>query len=155
MNREGYVMPTALSRRQFLARQGVAVGGMAAAWLLGEDTLHADSAASRVPEPKDEVLFPLKVGENRRYLVDSRSKPFFLLGDTPWFLQKIPLEDVRRVLEDRKAKGFNALFLEILDDSRLPSRDAYGNVAFEPELDITRPVEAYWRYADTIMEEIV
>ena len=46
----------------------------------------------------------------------------------------------RRVLDDRKAKGFHARFLEILDDSRLPSRDAYGNVAFQPELDITRPV---------------
>jgi len=50
--------------------------------------------------------------------------------------------------------GFNTLFLEILDDSRLPSRDAYGNVAFEPELDITRPVEAYWRYADAVMDEV-
>ena len=86
--------------------------------------------------------------------MDSQGKPFFLLGDTPWFLQKLPLEDVRRVLEDRKAKGFNTLFLEILDDSRLPSRDAYGNVAFEPELDITKPVEAYWKYADTVMDEV-
>jgi len=99
------------------------------------------------------ITFPLKASENRRYLVDSNGKPFFLLGDTPWFLQKLPLEDVRRVMDDRKSKGFNTLFLEILDDSRLPSRDAHGNVAFQPELDITRPVEAYWRYADTVMEE--
>jgi hypothetical protein len=101
-----------------------------------------------------DVAFPLKVSENHRYLVDSKGKPFFLLGDTPWFLQKLPLEDVRQVLDDRKAKGFNTLFLEILDDSRLPSRDAYGHVAFEPELNITRPVEAYWKYADTVMEEV-
>ena len=71
----------------------------------------------------------------------------------PWFLQKCRLEDVRLVLDDRKAKGFNTLFLEILDDSAIPSRDAYGNVAFAPETDITRPVEAYWRYADAVMEE--
>jgi hypothetical protein len=60
---------------------------------------------------------------------------------------------VRRVLDDRAAKGFNTLYLEILDDSNLPSRDAYGRIAFEPGDDITRPVEAYWRYADTVLEE--
>jgi hypothetical protein len=97
--------------------------------------------------------FPLRVSENHRHLVDGNGKPFFVLGDTPWFLQKLPIEDVRRILDDRKERGFNTLFLEILDDSRLPSRDANGNVSFDPERDITRPVEAYWRYADTVLEE--
>jgi hypothetical protein len=100
------------------------------------------------------ISFPLKVSGNHRHLVDSVGKPFFLLGDTPWFLQKLKLEDVRLILDDRKAKGFNTLFLEILDDSAMPSRDAYGNVAFEPEKDITKPVEAYWQYADTVLEEV-
>jgi hypothetical protein len=98
-------------------------------------------------------VFPLKISSNRRYLVDAQDRPFFVLGDTPWFLQKLPLEDVRHVMDDRKAKGFNTLFLEILDDSHMPSRDAYGNVAFEPETDINHPVESYWRYADTVMDE--
>jgi hypothetical protein len=82
----------------------------------------------------------LRISDNHRYLVDQDGRPFFLLADTPWFLQKLPIEDIRRILDDRKAKGFNALFLEILDDSRLPSKDALGHVAFQPELDITRPV---------------
>ena len=97
--------------------------------------------------------FPLKVSGDHRYLVDQQGRPFFVMGDTPWFLQKLPLDDVRRIMDDRQAKGFNTLFLEILDDSRLPSRDALGNLAFEPGTDITRPVEAYWRYADTVMDE--
>jgi hypothetical protein len=101
-----------------------------------------------------QTAFPLKISENKRYLVDSAGKPFFVIGDTPWFLQKLRIEEVRLVLDDRKAKGFNTLLLEILDDSAMPSRDAYGHVAFEPETDITRPVEAYWRYADTVMEEV-
>jgi len=46
----------------------------------------------------------LKASDNRRHLVDSKGKPFLRLGDTPWFLQKLPLEDVRRVMDDRKAK---------------------------------------------------
>lgn len=157
MNRHVHARHSPLTRRQFLACQGVALGGIAAGWLLPARKVLASAAnatAAVTSEQGGDVAFPLKVSENRRYLVDSQGKPFFLLGDTPWFLQKLPLEDVRRVLEDRKAKGFNTLFLEILDDSRLPSRDAYGNVAFEPELDITRPVEAYWQYADTVMDEV-
>jgi hypothetical protein len=103
--------------------------------------------------PVGKPAFPLKVSANRRYLVESNGRPVFIIGDTPWFLQKLPIQDVRRIMDDRQAKGFNTLFLEILDDSAMPSRDAYGNVAFNPETDITKPVEAYWRYADTVMEE--
>jgi len=145
MTRQKQTISSLLTRRQFLVHQGMAIGGMALTPLL--------LAAARDPGSAG-IAFPLRVSQNRRYLADSQGKPFFLLGDTPWFLQRLPMEDVRRVLEDRKAKGFNALFLEILDDSRLPSRDAYGNISFEPELDITKPVEAYWRYADAVMDEV-
>src|SRR5262245_43988521 len=125
-----------MNRRVFLS-------GLAAA---GAATL-GDTRPSR-GEDKAGVAFPLKVSENRRHLVDAKGRPFFILGDTPWFLQKLPIDDVRLIMDDRKAKGFNTLFLEILDDSRMPSRDAHGNVSFQPEKDITRPVEAYWNYAD-------
>ncbi len=152
MNRPGRITHASLARRQFLSHY--AAGAVAFAWWWRDKSLRAASAASTASEAKGDVVFPLKVSEDRRYLVDATGKPFFLLGDTPWFLQKLKVEDVRLVLEDRKAKGFNTLFLEILDDSRLPSRDAYGNVAFRPELDITKPVEAYWRYADTVMDEV-
>ena len=151
-------MRSCFTRREFLARQSAALGGLALAGLLpGNRLLAGDghyAAGSAMPATGiGDIVFPLKVSESHRHLVDSQGKPFFLLGDTPWFLQKISLEDVRRVMDDRKSKGFNTLFLEILDDSAMPSRDVYGNVAFEPEKDITEPVEAYWRYADTVMEE--
>jgi hypothetical protein len=98
-------------------------------------------------------MFPLKISPNRRYLVDRNGKPFFVMGDTPWYLQKLPLADVRLIMDDRKARGYNTLFLELLDDSDIRSRDANGSVPFHPPLDITRPVEAYWRYADAVLEE--
>lgn len=97
--------------------------------------------------------FSLQVSKNRRYLEDQQGRPFFVMGDTPWFIQKLKIEDVRMLMDDRVAKGFNTLFLEILDDSRIPSQDGYGNVAFQPDTDITKPVEAYWRYAEQIMDE--
>jgi len=138
-----------VTRREFLVRQSALLGGAAiGCWAFGRE-----AAASADQSTGDPAVFPLKISENRRYLVDAGDRPFFVLGDTPWFLQRLKLDDVRLVLDDRKSEGFNTLFLEILDDSAMPSRDAYGNVAFEPETDITRPVEAYWRYADTVMEE--
>ena len=97
--------------------------------------------------------FPLRLSENRRHLVDQQGKPFFILADTPWFIQKLKIEDVRMLMDDRVAKGFNGLFLEVLDDSRIPSRDGYGNVAFQTDTDITRPVEAYWAYAEQVLDE--
>lgn len=97
--------------------------------------------------------FPLTVSKNRRCLQDQQGRPFFVMGDTPWFIQKLKIEDVRMLMDDRVAKGFNTLFLEILDDSRIPSQDGYGNVAFQPDTDITKPVEAYWRYAEQVMDE--
>jgi hypothetical protein len=160
MNRQIHTPHSPMTRRQFLTHNSVVVGSAAVAWLLGDGNILAsdDKSVTGSPEPENAggiggVSFPLHVSKNHRYLVDSKDRPFFLLADTPWFLQKLKLEDVRLVLDDRKAKGFNTLFLEILDDSAMPSRDAYGNTAFEPEKDITKPVEAYWRYADTIMEE--
>jgi hypothetical protein len=99
------------------------------------------------------LAFPLKVSENRRYLVDSAGRPFFVMGDTPWFIQKLKIEDVRMLMDDRVAKGFNTLFLELLDDSRIPSRDGYGNAAFQTDTDITKPIEAYWKHAEQIVEE--
>ena len=63
--------------------------------------------------------FPLRLSENRRHLVDQQGKPFFILANTPWFIQKLKIEDVRMLMDDRVAKGFNGLFLEVLDDSRI------------------------------------
>jgi hypothetical protein len=109
--------------------------------------------AALLPGADGKAAFPLKVSEDHRFLVDQTGKPFFVMGDTPWFIQKLKLDDANLLMDDRLAKGFNTLFLELLDDSRIDSRDGYGNPAFSPETDITKPVEAYWQYAERILEE--
>lgn len=94
-----------------------------------------------------------RVSVNRRHLIDEKGEPFFIMGDTPWFIQKLTIDDVRLVLNDRQKKGYNSLLLEILDDSNIPSVDGNGNNAFETDTDITRPNEAYWKYTEQILEE--
>jgi hypothetical protein len=125
-------------------------GTLSFAWLVG--FLRSAVAGSLLAAPAAPA-FPLKVSANRRYLEDQAAKPFFVMGDTPWFIQKLKLEDVRMLIDDRVAKGFDTLFLELLDDSRIASRDGYGHAAFEPDADITQPVEAYWNYAEAVMDE--
>lgn len=105
------------------------------------------TAAGTPPE------FPLKVSQNQRYLVDANQRPFFVMADTPWFIQKLKLEDVRMLMDDRLAKGFNTLFLELLDDEHIPAIDGNGSTAFHPPTDITKPVEAFWRHAEAVLEE--
>ena len=114
---------------------------------VGPGRAHALAAAARPDR------FPLRIGPNRRHLVDASGRPFFVMGDTPWFVQKLKEDGVRLIMEDRLAKGYNALFLEILDDSRIPSVDGHGRAAFATDTDVTRPVEAYWKYADWVLEE--
>lgn len=107
-------------------------------------------ALAGAPRP---VAFPLRLSPNRRHLVDASGRPFFVMGDTPWFIQELKDDDVRMLMDDRQAKGYNTLFLEILDDSRIPSRDGHDHAAFATDTDITRPNEPYWKYADWVLEE--
>ncbi|MBM3336062.1 DUF4038 domain-containing protein, partial [Candidatus Sumerlaeota bacterium] len=134
----------AISRRRFF---GTAISASATAAASGlrstAPVFAAEGIASQQPRAGKKksgatsapAAFPLKLSANRRHLADQKGKPFFVLGDTPWFLQKLPLEDVRRILDDRKAKGFNTLFLEFLGDQRIPSPDAHGTLAFLPDTD--------------------
>jgi hypothetical protein len=55
---------------------------------------------------------PLHVSANKRYLEYNDGKPFFWLGDTWWMglcaRMRWP-EDIKKLAEDRKAKGFNVV----------------------------------------------
>lgn len=127
-------------------------GGGGIGWALFRSGPNNPAPAVR-PAAKLNTAFPLKVSENQRHLVEQNGTPFFVMGDTPWFIQKLAIEDVRMLMDDRVSKGFNTLFLELLDDSRIPSVDGYGNAAFQTDTDITRPMEAYWKHAEQVVEE--
>ena len=93
------------------------------------------------------------VSENKHYMVNENGHPFFIMGDTPWFVQKLLIEEVKFIYDDRLKKGYNSLLFEILDDSNIPSVDGYGNHAFQTDTDITRPNEPYWKYAEQVLDE--
>ena len=88
----------------------------------------------------------LKVGPTRRYLVDEAGNPFQLRGEAAWALPvQLTREEVAAYLDDRRAKGFNALLCEIINvkdgyASNAPL-NAYGQAPFVAD-DFTQLVRA-------------
>ena len=73
----------------------------------------ARTAAWVAAQPKP--VYPLKVSPNGRYLVDRRNAPFMIVGDSPQsMIANLSLADARTYLADRKAAGFNSLWIDLL-----------------------------------------
>ncbi len=94
------------------------------------------------------------------FILHDDGRPFFYLGDTAWELfHRLTLEEARRYLDNRAAKGFTviqAVALAELDGLRTPNRQ--GHVPLLDD-DPTRPAEQpgpandYWDHVDAIIDE--
>lgn len=97
---------------------------------------------------------PLRVSDNKRYLVRADGKPFFYLGDTVWELfHRMNRADADRYLKRRAEQGFTvvqAVALAELDGLNTPN--ANGD---KPLLnnDPTTPNDAYFRHVDYIVDQ--
>ena len=56
-----------------------------------------------------QVMFPLRVSDDRRYLVDQRGKPFPIMGRTAWFIISQPEEGYKKFIENTLLHGHNAI----------------------------------------------
>lgn len=96
---------------------------------------------------------PLKVSENKRFLVHENGKPFYWLGDTAWELfHRLNREEADKYLKNRVEKGFTviqAVTLAELDGLHDPN--PYGEIPLEND-DPTRPREAYFKHVDYIID---
>jgi Protein of unknown function (DUF4038)/Putative collagen-binding domain of a collagenase len=78
------------------------------------------AAATQVPPPKVvttalHYVFPLHVSKDHRYLVDRRGVPFMIVGDSPQALiGNLSVKDAAAYIADRKAAGFDALWVNLL-----------------------------------------
>lgn len=96
----------------------------------------------------------------QRFLVHEDGRPFFYLGDTAWELfHRLTLDEARRYLDDRQAKGFTviqAVALAELDGLHTPN--ANGHLPLLDD-DPTRPAEQagpnndYWDHVNAIIDE--
>jgi hypothetical protein len=91
---------------------GLTVGAILTALVLcGPVSAWAQVVAARGDLPSaSSPAYPLKVSNNRRYLVDRNNKPFLIVGDTPQgLMSRLSETEIEMYFSDRQAHGFNSL----------------------------------------------
>jgi hypothetical protein len=100
------------------------------------------------------TAFPLRVAAGRRHLEDRNGRPFLLHGDTAWSLiAQLRLEEAEAYLQDRRARGFNAILVNLIERKfadRAPA-NVYGDRPFRGGDDFATPNEAYFAHADRVL----
>ncbi len=101
-----------------------------------------------------ETAYPAKISDNGRYLLDRGGKPFFWLGDTAWELfHRLNREEAEEYLKDRSNKKFTVIQAVVLAEfAGLTEPNRYGHLPLEKN-DPTKPVEAYFRDVDWIVDK--
>jgi hypothetical protein len=113
----------------------------------------AGPAAGACPAPPD-AGFPLRVEPGARYLVGQSGRPFLLTGDTAWSLiADLTREDAERYLQDRRARGFNTLLVNLIESkfaSKAPA-NVYGEPPFATPGNYATPNDAYFDHAAWVL----
>lgn len=115
-----------------------------------------------------QAVFPLKVSDNHRYLVDQTGKPFLMVGDTPQGLMgRLTEQDADYYFTDREAHGFNALgWIDVMcaGNDYPTNKDAVTPDGIKPfngyvaggtdfrHYDLSKPNEAYFTRLDHILQ---
>jgi len=114
----------------------------------------ADARVTVAAGPGTSPAFPLRWSRSGRYLVDARDRPFLIHGDAAWSLiAELKNEEVVRYLDDRRARGFNTVLVNLLERkfaSRAP-RNAYGQAPFARSNFI--PNDAYFEHAEWVVQQ--
>ncbi len=120
------------------------------------------------PRSSYRPVYPLRLSENHRYLVDQNGHPFFMVGDSPQGLMgRLTEQDAEKYFADREAHGFNtAGWIDVScagrdfpdnEEGRTPDGIApfSGYVAGGTDYthyDLTKPNEAYFTRLDHMVE---
>ena len=129
-----------------------AVVGIALA--LSGSSVGADRSSSQVGSGG--YVYPLKVSESGRYLVDQRNVPFLMVGDSPQsMIGNISVSDAEKFIASRKAAGINTLWINLLcvqyTACRADGTTFDGIAPFTTPQDLSTPNEAYFARADAMI----
>jgi len=116
----------------------------------------ATSSATVAVTGADTSRFPLRVEAGKRYLVDAQGQPFLVQGDSPWLLiTNLTREEVVQYLDDRHAKGFNTLLVELIERNNSVNQPAniYGDYPFTAGGEFSPAVEAYFSHAEYVIAQ--
>ena len=105
-----------------------------------------------VSEPAGQPVYPVKVSENGRYVVDQDGNPVFWLGTTQWqIFREYTLDEARTTLRRVKANGFafvQAMLMGVGDGTH---PNVYGEKPWINNDPLT-PNEAYFRNVDSVIQ---
>jgi hypothetical protein len=97
--------------------------------------------------------FPLKISENKRYLVDQDGTPFLINADTPWWIfTRLTLSEVDEYIADRLEKRFNAVQIVALSTNGDPAM-RNGERPLHNYPDLSSVNDAYFDYCDKVLEK--
>ena len=142
------------SRKQF------SIVILLAALFIGVSYVAQQSAGALNQRQNDEdsdILAPVAVSENGKYLLDAKGQPFFWIADTEWGInQRFLREEISAYLDDRQQKGFTVIHFRIPHQERddkptLPNQ--YGLFPFINK-DISRPNEEYFKLVDFTLTDM-
>jgi hypothetical protein len=117
---------------------------------------YTENQRSRIEHQRtDRAEFPIRVSEDRHYLVDAKGRPFLVVGDSAWsLLTQIDHEDADLYLKDRQAKGFNTLVVNLIEHkfSHHAPRNFDGDAPFLESGNFGSPNDRYFDYAASVLE---
>ena len=81
-------------------------------------------------------VYPLKLSADSRHLEDQAGVPFLMNGDTPWSLiVQLTKSEAEQYLEDRRARGFNTIIVELIEHQFGGPENRDGELPFVPLSD--------------------
>jgi len=114
------------------------------------------SAAATTPRKAMTASYPRGISANRRYLVDQHKRPYLLVGDSPQALTvNVSVADAARYMANRRAAGFNATWVNLLNNGGTGGRNdgtTYDGIPpFTTPEDLSTPNEAYFARVDAMV----
>lgn len=102
-------------------------------------------------------LFPLGVASDGASLVTADGHPFLLHGEAAWSLiAQLTTTETMQYLADRHRRGVNAILVNLIEhnysDHPTTHSNAAGDVPFTMPRDFSTPSEAYFAYADQVID---
>jgi hypothetical protein len=98
--------------------------------------------------------YPLRIGPDHRHLVDQSGQWFLILGDSPWsIISGLTREEEEQYLENRRAKGFNSIIVNLIEHKFHGPVDRYGEGPFTTPGDFSTPNEKYFAHADWVIRK--
>ena len=117
---------------------------------------HPRAAAAPAASSRARAVFPLRVSADRRYLIDKRNVPFFVVGDSPQaMIGNLSVAEAKSFIADRKSSGFNTLWVSLLCRKLLGCRDDGSTFdGIEPfgNGDLSAPNPSYFERAAQMID---